>query len=138
LIFFNIIFLFNPIFSYFFFCSLRCSRTNYYIPFFSNHTKRERETKNNKKNTHTQALHTYTQKDRKKSTTMNNKVLISLKTNEQNSYGLLVRRLALITGRLVVASSLTLKGLFSGVETVGGKLVENALLTVAVDGAALN
>jgi hypothetical protein len=41
---------------------------------------------------------------------MNNDVLTCLMTNEQDSYGL-ARRLALITGRLLVPSSLTLNGL---------------------------
>ncbi len=41
---------------------------------------------------------------------MNNSVLICLITNERDSYGL-ARRLALITGRLPVPSSLTLNGL---------------------------
>ena len=111
-----------------FFCSLRCSRTNYYIPFFPNHAK-ERETKNNKKkHTYTDITHTYTQKDRKKSTTMNNIVLICLTTNEQDSYGL-ARRLALITGRRLGSSPPTLKGLQNNKEIVINLFIHSMILT---------
>ncbi len=78
--------------------------------FFPNHTwEKQRTTKKTHIHKHYTQIHTYTQKDRKKSTTMTNIVLICLTTNEQDFYGL-ARRLALITGRLV-ESSLTLKGL---------------------------
>lgn len=66
---------------------------------------------------------------------MNNNVLICWMINEQNSYGLLARRLALITGRLLVPSSLTLNGLFSVVETDGA---ENIFVAGVADGTALN
>jgi hypothetical protein len=71
---------------------------------FSNHAK-EREKQRTTKKTHIHRHYTHIHTERqKKSTTMDNIVLICLTTNEQDSYGL-ARRLALITGRLFWASS---------------------------------